>query len=809
MDKKLKFKEILPFEALKQRVCSLSTIPKTAEGLPSVAKAMAPPVTAFFVSFISAGASPALGVYPFGFALLSAASSLPLALSVLLGCIASSFSMGLFAVPFVTICLCLFAVRVGVGALTGGREARQNVRKTDQKVRDSPKAKKNDLFYASTLTRLWCALFAAVASGVYNILTGVNLWYDIFGLAFGCIITPLLCLGFSALTDRNVKPTLRKAGSAALCYGVVLAISTFTVGGMKISIVLAYIISLFIAYSCGITDGALFGLFCGMALEPVYTAIYPIGAVIAATLFPLSPGVALFCSGAISISFALYAGGMSAISAVFPEMILASLIFYPAVQFKLLPEKISFFTACGKAATSPASADFSTDKEKGVKERLERICESLSYMSNVFQNLSRRLRVPGNSETFSICEEAFLASCADCSKKTLCHQREGFGSGDVIRRFAKQLKENGSLSSLCVPDSILRGCPNIDTIISSVNKEYNRQFEENTKCDKTSVCADDYATIAKLIMDCVTAADLEHEKNDALTRALDACFSAEGITYEALSVYGKARPQAFVRGVTAKDLTFGTDDLKALAQKALGVSLCEPEMSMDFDKLNMYFECRRTYRVHHATHSLCAEACQVNGDVISSFYNADGTFYMLLCDGMGSGRDAALTARISSIFLERLLRAGAPVESALILLNNFTRERRIECFSTVDLLSVDLFNGNARFVKSGAAPSFVLRNGKLFRLENNSAPVGILRELSAKALDFKLSDGDTVIMLSDGVLQEEENEVTPWLYEMFEDGFVSTNKLCDTAKSIATAAKSHSIRADDTTVGIVQITKIQ
>lgn len=170
---------------------------------------------------------------------------------------------------------------------------------------------------------------------------------------------------------------------------------------------------------------------------------------------------------------------------------------------------------------------------------------------------------------------------------------------------------------------------------------------------------------------------------------------------------------------------------------------------------------------------------------------------------MGSGREAALTSKVSSLFLERMVGAGCGEAEALSMLNDFTKERRIECSSTVDLLKIDPFCGEAVFFKSGAAPSFVLRDGKLFKIECESAPLGILDRVIAKSVNFKLRRGDVIIMLSDGAIQDGDSEA--WLYEYLSGGVRFSGDLPTAAKEIATAAARRAKSPDDTTVGIVRI----
>ena len=61
----------------------------------------------------------------------------------------------------------------------------------------------------------------------------------------------------------------------------------------------------------------------------------------------------------------------------------------------------------------------------------------------------------------------------------------------------------------------------------------------------------------------------------------------------------------------------------------------------------------------------------------------------------------------------------------------------------------------ACFIKSGAAPSFVVRGQVVHRLQAGSAPIGIIGTLDAERHDFQLRVGDTVVMISDGILNDD------------------------------------------------------
>ena len=113
---------------------------------------------------------------------------------------------------------------------------------------------------------------------------------------------------------------------------------------------------------------------------------------------------------------------------------------------------------------------------------------------------------------------------------------------------------------------------------------------------------------------------------------------------------------------------------------------------------------------------------------------------------------------------------------------------------TVDLLEVDLYTGEGIFWKSGAAPSFVYREGNLFRLSSRTAPVGILSEADVQKTAFRLYDGDLVVIISDGVADDREDGE---FLEMMLDGTESDEGLLRAAERIADAQRYVSQKEDE------------
>ena len=139
------------------------------------------------------------------------------------------------------------------------------------------------------------------------------------------------------------------------------------------------------------------------------------------------------------------------------------------------------------------------------------------------------------------------------------------------------------------------------------------------------------------------------------------------------------------------------------------------------------------------------------------------------------------------------------------MLNQIIRSTGRECPATVDAAQIDLTTGEARFVKSGAAPSFVLRDGSIFRLQSKTVPIGILRALDAEMIRFDVRQGDTVVMVSDGAARSFDEE--PWLLDLL----TSDEEILygDEKRAAMTVVSEAAVRGskDDITCGVFRVVK--
>lgn len=159
------------------------------------------------------------------------------------------------------------------------------------------------------------------------------------------------------------------------------------------------------------------------------------------------------------------------------------------------------------------------------------------------------------------------------------------------------------------------------------------------------------------------------------------------------------------------------------------------------------------YQRYEPEVAVCSAGLEAaNGDRCLWFAGTECRYYVLLCDGMGTGIGAAEEGRTAGVMLRRLLTAGYPAEYALRSLNSICTLRGRGGAVTVDLAEIDLQSGKAAIYKWGAAPSYVLSQAGPEKIGTAVAPPGLSVTGSRETVDkLSLRRGETLILLSDGV----------------------------------------------------------
>ncbi len=652
----------------------------------------------------------------------------------------------------------------------------------------------------SVLSRICAASSGLLASSCLRMISGGLTYYDLFSGIFNVLFGAFMVYVYSLVLDVENRYTQKyEAGVGAVFFSCVCALDTLEILGMSCGAAASFILPLYSARKGGALRGTVIGFLCGAALDITLCPMFGAAGFVCGILssLPVSWGAASAVISALLCGY--YMGGIEAVTAYLPEAIASVFIYIPLEKAKLLPH-LRLFRDDVSYTRAVSSDDIAEElKSKSYKDSLSSLSKTLSDISEVMCALSEKEKRPAVHEICELCEKEFSAFCKKCSMKKLCFP-DGIRGNSVIRKTSHAIYEKHALCTDDLPEKIKTNCYFADKITVSINIKLAEYTAERLKNNKTEVMAEDYRALSSLIGQTVLTAEEKNGFNGELTRKLRASTVYKDLFANNVAVYGREDITVIACGVDTARIKRQAEEVRRNFSKALGVRLAPADFSLCGDFLAAVFSREAKFSAESAYAQCVKDGEAINGDSVFSF-TADGKLHVCICDGMGSGHLAALTSKTAVIFLQKMLRAGCNTEGALKMLNHFVRSKAGECFTTVDLMTVDLMTGNASFTKSGAPPSYVVRDGRIFRLASHTPPVGIMAELCAEKIDFVLKNGDVAVMASDGIADGEDHLV--WLYNTLTyESDTSAEELCE--KIINTAGTEGTGR-DDVTVCAVKI----
>ncbi len=614
------------------------------------------------------------------------------------------------------------------------------------------------LFTESLWLRMATSAIGMLVVSLFHVIAGGFRYYDWFGAVFSVLVAPAATLIFSVRIENVCKNTLLRAVSAgALIYAIVWSANFVAIASIPVSAILALLISFYTVEENGISFGVGAAVVAGLAYNPLEIP----SCILAVLIFGGIQwkkkevfGVPLACLGAFCWS--VYVRGVSGIAISLPAFLLAGAVFSVLLQIRKRQRQ--------DTEEAPAPIDPETElkcarsRHEDANDRFRNISDAFSSLSELFYNLSDRLRRPGTLDLRRICDGSFDSFCSDCPNKTVCWGLEYSETLAVMNTLISHLHTKGKVSERQIPAHMKQRCASMDRILLQINTECARFTADLLRNNRNEIFAMDYEAAANIINDALEEDDGEYRFDTDLESRVFEYLSDAGISAQSVSVYGMRRRQILIKGVNIDRSAVTMETLRSDLGEMCGLELGAPRFEVENNATSMMLQTNRKLSVRGAHNNLSADG-GVSGDTVNLFSNRKDYFYALISDGMGAGREAAFTSNLCSAFLEKMLHAGNRANTSLRMLNNMIlsrcRDSAEECSSTIDLIELDLITGKASFIKGGAAPSFVIRKGRVHRLQAGTAPIGIIRTLETQEATYELMEGDTVVMISDGIQEHD------------------------------------------------------
>ncbi len=657
---------------------------------------------------------------------------------------------------------------------------------------------RSGLFYAGSNIRMYMSAMAAFTCGLYCIIRNGYRYYDLFGSFLLITVSPLFTYLISAGASRECKKS--NAFNTVVCSvfaaSFLYSLKEFAPLGISLSAIGAGIVSIFAARKRGTLYGTAAGTLFGFVAAPSLMHVFSVLGFVTGLARRLSLRVSLIIALPVACAAAYAVSGITGLASAFSHILLSALIYLVAEYFGIFDAVEGVFECTEKKRAKSS--------ELSCEERFEALSESFRSLSEVCYALSDRYRRPDESELRVLCDRVCDKYCTRCRASSLCWNRDYASTSDVMGKVVCRLSEGKKITRGTLPSFFSARCPSIDGIINEINSGCAALTKKQLQGNRTEVFAMDYEAIAALISRALEANSAETRVNRKLTsEAKDACLRIIGDA--PITVTGKRRLSIRASGFDPRSKEYSPHALKCSIEKACGFRLSDPKYAVENGRSSVTMSAVRRYGVRMSFLSRPKTDGAECGDCVSVFENREDYYYAMLSDGMGSGSEAALTSSVCSVFLKKMLSAGNAKDISIEMLNDLVRSSRGECSATVDLFELDMLTGKASFIKSGAAPSFVKRGGRLFRIQSKTLPIGIVRAADAEQVSYTVEAGDIIIMQSDGVAQSYED--CPWIANLLTRCW--TDDLGTMCARILDAAEANNAERDDRSVCILKIVEIK
>ena len=617
------------------------------------------------------------------------------------------------------------------------------------------------IFGESILLRMSAAALCALVLALHRIISGGFRYYDWFAAIFVIFMASAATVIFAlSLDKRNENKWLVGISEAALLFSLVYAARTVTFLSFPLSPMAALFFTLYVCANRSAVQGILAAGVAGLAYEPLQAPALLLAALVAIFLKQTkkqSPSATLLPVVAM-LAWSAYVKGFLLLLSLVPATLLAAVAF-------VVVQKTAVLSVTDEQKEIKDEPIPQTNQElEGIRyrdsnERFRGISDAFSSLSEVFYNLSDRFRRPGTLDLRLLCDRSFDAFCNDCPNKNICWGLEYTATLGALNDLIAQLHTRGRVSNEHVGEPLLGRCTRIEGILERINTDCARLTGAMLRNNRTEIVAMDYESAADIINDALEADSAEYLVDAELGKKIAEYLKDADVRAESVTVFGNRMKKILIRGAEVEDAKVTFETMRSDLGEMCGSELAFPTFEVEGSVSTMTLTAKRKIAVISAQSNVSADG-GVSGDSVNLFCNKKDYFYALISDGMGSGKEAALTSGLCSVFLEKMLRAGNRAATSLRMLNNMIASRAHdstkECSSTVDLLELDLMTGEGAFLKSGAAPSFLVRGKVVRRLQAGTVPIGILNTLDVQKTEFPLRAGDTVVMVSDGILQGDD-----------------------------------------------------
>jgi stage II sporulation protein E len=465
------------------------------------------------------------------------------------------------------------------------------------------------------------------------------------------------------------------------------------------------------------------------------------------------------------------------------------------------------------------------DRVEGESHLQKLTSDRLKDCARVFFELARTF--DGQDQTSQLSQEQKLNQLFATVADRVCDSCPNFGScwGNGFYRTYQSMfdlwsvvEAQGTINQHQVPDAIRNKCQRLPQLVTTINQLVDvfrvHWYWQKRIGETRGLVANQLRGMANIVKGLASEIRLDVHFNEELADRIKQELSSQGCLVSSIAAAQDSSGQSVI--CVEKPSCYGRQECQQCivpaVEKAVGqkVYLQDQECTARTGKPRCTFNLAmaKSFYLDTAVVQLPKEDNVVSGDSFTSLECRNGQFAMVLSDGMGNGSRANIECQTTVSMLEQMLAAGFDQETAIRTINSTLVLRSTdETFATVDLAMVNLYTGEAEFLKIGAAPSFIKHGASVKTVKASSLPIGILNNVDMESTKYQLEPGDYIVMVTDGLCEgpQEYGKKEDWISKALKSSQVADpHQLADELVNRAKAVIGERA-ADDMTVMVAQV----
>ncbi len=761
--------------------------------------ALACDLTLFAVGFILARCHLLFGARPLG---LAFAAVLPVGVwAALGGVVIGSLTLGEEGIIFAAVA----SVSVLLRAMFADRERGE------------------EMFSERLLVRMSVALLCGFVAAVYEwFLYGLTEITLLFGLSM-TVLPPTLVFVFSGafssgitLSDllsssdifasprgddtRRYNAIFFRISVLALLFFISLSLGEVVFFGISAAFVFCGLLTLVIAKRFGASHALTAGFVSALGISGAYSVSFALLGLGAGVMFSFGVGYGVIAGGALMSAWSIYYAGLSGFLTTFPEFLIAATLTLPILK-KISGVERTEETLGGISGAEDMVGTMALAYRNKYSGSLDLLESALLSAASAVRSYTPSREVTEEDYKLLVTDVA-ERFCSDCSGQNLCTAESIRPCLTNSSAIARKLSEGKKITARDV-NTDTEFCQVAGIVAGSINREAASLERQRYKEEEAELGAELYELISKLISEAAYRDTMETAVDENVTEMLTKVVKDAEIEDGIIRAFGERRKHFILACEDEDGGKISSKKLRYGIESALGIKLGAPEFFRRGKMALMECGVRRAYSVSIASASRAGSESEISGDSAVCFESRDDRFYSLISDGMGKGEVAKETSGFVAEYMKGALEFMADKETVIRLVNGIIRSRGVECSATVDLFELDLLTGDATFIKSGAASSYVKRESSIFRIRSRTAPIGLLKTIDTEKIKVEVRAGDYVIMLSDGIVDSFDD--APWLLELLSRD--ALRDVSEYARLILNEAIKFAKSGDDMSVTVIKVSE--